>query len=236
MSESGSTVGAFLGIETSGTATAVALVTGDRELVETARAGTAHNEVLFGLIARVIAAGNIAPVRLAGIGVTIGPGMFTSLRVGLSAAKALALAHSIPLAGIDTFTALAADVAVNSHILAVVDARKQQVYAALHLGLTRLLGPLLATPAELTARVAEATGTAGRILVAGSGSALCLPLLEAAGLAATDSGILTPSAAGVGRLARARVAAGLADDVGRLEPLYLRRTDAELVREQRWPG
>lgn len=229
--------GWFLGLETSGTSTAAALIDGNRVLAEAVETGTAHNEVLLPLVARLFSATATTPAGLAGIGVTIGPGMFTSLRVGLATAKALAIAHSIPLAGVDTFAALAASVgAADTTILAVVDARKQQVYAALIAGSNRLLGPLIATPAELAARVAEAVRDGHRILVAGSGSALCLPLLVKAGLAADDSGVGLPSAAAVGRLARTRIGEGRADEVGRLEPLYLRRTDAELVRGQNAAG
>ncbi|MEO0085480.1 MAG: tRNA (adenosine(37)-N6)-threonylcarbamoyltransferase complex dimerization subunit type 1 TsaB [candidate division WOR-3 bacterium] len=229
--------GRFLGIETSGTTTAVAVVSETEVLAETAETGTAHNEILFRLIARIFEVTGTRPAGLAGIGVTTGPGMFTSLRVGLSAAKALALAHGTPLAGIDTFAALAASVgAIDPPVLTVVDARKQQVYAALFRGTARVFGPLLATSAELAARVAAATRRGDRLVVAGSGSGLCMPSLLTANLAATDSGVGVPSAAVVGRLARTRIADCCSDDVGRLEPLYLRRTDAELSRKTEATG
>lgn len=226
--------GPVLGIETSGTKTAVALADEIRLLAETSELGTAHNEVLFRLITDVLAEAEVRASSLSGIGVTVGPGMFTSLRVGIATAKALALVQNVPVAGIDTFLALAASVgSSDAPILAVVDARKQQVYAALLVKTELALGPLLATPAELAARILETVTRSQQILVSGSGSDLCLPELNRAGVPATDSDVRFPSSTAVCRLARARIAAGRTDDIRKLEPLYLRRTDAELVREQR---
>ena len=103
--------GVFLGIETSGEYTALALIREEPQVLarlvnELTQA--CHNEQVFKLLDRLFAEGSgFELTRLDGIGVTIGPGMFTSLRVGLSVAKGLAMTCGIALKGINTLDAMA---------------------------------------------------------------------------------------------------------------------------------
>jgi tRNA threonylcarbamoyladenosine biosynthesis protein TsaB len=90
-----------------------------------------HAEALMPLIARVMKASGIAFPALDRIAVTTGPGSFTGLRVGLSAARGIALAAAKPVVGLATLTAYAAPfVGENSAhpILSAVDARHDHVY------------------------------------------------------------------------------------------------------------
>src|SRR6202166_4227803 len=85
-----------------------------------------HAEALMPLIARVIKEAAIAFTALDRIAVTTGPGSFTGLRVGLSAARGIALAPDKPVVGVTTLTAYAAPVvSTNSKpaVLAAIDAR-----------------------------------------------------------------------------------------------------------------
>ncbi len=66
-----------------------------------------HAEFIFPLIEGVLDEGNICRAQINAIAVSTGPGSFTGLRVGMSAAKALASALNVPLVGISTFAALA---------------------------------------------------------------------------------------------------------------------------------
>ena len=90
-----------------------------------------HAEALMPLIARVIKASGVAFAALDRIAVTTGPGSFTGLRVGLSAARGIALAAGKPVVGVTTLTAYAAPV-VSEHgehpIIAAIDARHDHVY------------------------------------------------------------------------------------------------------------
>src|SRR5712672_3056960 len=90
-----------------------------------------HAEALMPLIARVMKASGIAFAALDRIAVTTGPGSFTGLRVGLSAARGLALAADKPVVGLTTLTAYAAPF-VGEHsadpILSAIDARHDHVY------------------------------------------------------------------------------------------------------------
>jgi tRNA threonylcarbamoyladenosine biosynthesis protein TsaB len=90
-----------------------------------------HAEALMPLIARVIGQSGVSFARLDRIAVTTGPGSFTGLRVGLSAARGIALAAAKPVVGLTTLTAYAAAVVSESGqqpIMAAVDARHDQVY------------------------------------------------------------------------------------------------------------
>ncbi|HEX9470126.1 MAG TPA: tRNA (adenosine(37)-N6)-threonylcarbamoyltransferase complex dimerization subunit type 1 TsaB [Bradyrhizobium sp.] len=90
-----------------------------------------HAEALMPLIARVIKASSIAFAGLDRIAVTTGPGSFTGLRVGLSAARGIALAANKPVVGVTTLTAYAAPVVSESGeqpVISAIDARHDQVY------------------------------------------------------------------------------------------------------------
>jgi tRNA threonylcarbamoyladenosine biosynthesis protein TsaB len=90
-----------------------------------------HAEALMPLIARVIKQAGIAFTRLDRIAVTTGPGSFTGLRVGLSAARGIALAADKPIVGLTTLAAYAAPVvSVNQGhpVISAIDARHDHVY------------------------------------------------------------------------------------------------------------
>jgi tRNA threonylcarbamoyladenosine biosynthesis protein TsaB len=90
-----------------------------------------HAEALMPLIARVIKESGIAFASLDRIAATTGPGSFTGLRVGLSAARGIALAAGKPVVGVTTLTAYAAPVVSESGeqpIISAIDARHDHVY------------------------------------------------------------------------------------------------------------
>jgi tRNA threonylcarbamoyladenosine biosynthesis protein TsaB len=90
-----------------------------------------HAEALMPLIARVMEASGIAFTALDRIAVTTGPGSFTGLRVGLSAARGVALAADKPVVGLTTLTAYAAPVVsqgLEQSVISAIDARHDHVY------------------------------------------------------------------------------------------------------------
>ena len=90
-----------------------------------------HAEAVMPLIARVMDAARCEFVELDRIAVTVGPGSFTGLRVGISAARGIALAAGKPAIGLSTLSALAAPhvaARTDDTIIAAIDARNEQVY------------------------------------------------------------------------------------------------------------
>jgi tRNA threonylcarbamoyladenosine biosynthesis protein TsaB len=90
-----------------------------------------HAEALMPLIAHVIKQAGIAFASFDRIAVTTGPGSFTGLRVGLSAARGIALAADKPVVGLTTLTAYAAPVVsenAEQPVISAIDARHDQVY------------------------------------------------------------------------------------------------------------
>ncbi len=227
----------FLGLDTSGFQTGLALVSGDAVLYETrSSAGTSHNESLLLLIRRALGAAGLQLDQLSGICLTIGPGMWTGLRVGLSAVKGLALPKGIAVKGVNTLQVIAATAgAGEGAVLAVMDARRNEVYASLYCGAQVLIPPQAETPDLLGSLIAERQ-VAGELVLAGDGSELVKAALSAAGLRFVDSGVRLPEPAVIVRLGVELLKSEGPDRLSELEPVYLRRTDAEINLEGRLKG
>jgi tRNA threonylcarbamoyladenosine biosynthesis protein TsaB len=159
------------------------------------------------------------------LGVGVGPGTFTGVRIGVATARALAQAGGTALAGVSSLAALAAGVE-GRDVLAVVDARRGEAFVAGFRDGEQVLAPAALAPAALE-RLGPPTG-GGTWLAAGDGAVRFRDALERAG--ATVLPDIDPahriSAAATCRLARA-AGAGSRDDV---LPVYVRAPDAVMVR------
>ncbi|HMA74283.1 MAG TPA: tRNA (adenosine(37)-N6)-threonylcarbamoyltransferase complex dimerization subunit type 1 TsaB [Xanthobacteraceae bacterium] len=180
-----------------------------------------HAEALMPLIARVMSAADIEFTDLDRIAVTVGPGSFTGLRVGVAAARGIALATGKPAVGVTTLAALAApffEADEMSALLAVVDARHEQVYMQLFgLGGRSLIAPRLVSIREaIRAAMASPTrivGNAAKLIEdAWPDNERRPPLVSA---------VRAPDIAWV-----ARLGAATNDLTSRVKPLYLREADA----------
>ena len=121
----------ILGIETSSAIASVA-VGNDKEIRSEliVQAGLTHSEQLVPHIETVLTTGKVKKSDITGIAVTIGPGSFTGLRIGLGTAKALAYAWNVPVVGVLTTDVLAQGFMYSNYrVCTVVDAQKKQVYA-----------------------------------------------------------------------------------------------------------
>lgn len=187
-----------------------------------------HAEALMPLLEAMLAEAALGFADLDGLAVTIGPGTFTGLRVGLAAARGLALARSLPLAGVTTLEAVAepAGAEADETCVALFDARREEVYMqAFGPALAPLTPPLLIPLDEAPAHL-----PAGKLVLVGTGASLLAPRLEAAGRPFRLSPAKPqPDAEAVARIALARIA-GRGLDAFRAppDPLYIRAPDAKL--------
>ncbi len=126
-----------LGIETATAVCSAAFVADGRiSAEETIEEKNVHAEMLIQLIDRVLRRAQVAPKLLDAIAVSIGPGSFTGLRIGLSVAKGLCFVLEKPLVAVPTLDALArraveASVVHTPFLVAALDARRDEVYCAL---------------------------------------------------------------------------------------------------------
>jgi tRNA threonylcarbamoyladenosine biosynthesis protein TsaB len=171
-----------------------------------------HQERLAPLVRDTMSDAGLAFADLDRIGVTVGPGSFTGLRVGLAFAKGLALALDRPCVGVGTLEALAAG--IEGVTAAVIDAGRGNLYLQIFEAGAALTAPDILSVADATARLIEVCGGRDLTLV-GPGAHLLVDAAPAARLIALD----TPSPETVARLvAKASLAPAT--------PLYLRPPDA----------
>ena len=187
-----------------------------------AHLGHGHAEALVPMVASVMAESGLCYDQLDAIAVTIGPGTFTGLRVGLAAARGLALASSKPMIGVTTLEAIAHAAQFDERsVLAVLDARRGQLYAQAFDPMLMPIGP----PSALPLQDIQSLRPAGPYVVAGTGAALARPhLLDSTtpeGDVMFDSGDGFPRAVVVARIASAREPLPLTT----IRPLYLRAPD-----------
>lgn len=210
----------ILSIDTALAACAVAVLDGERTLAQrVVPMERGHQEALAPLVAQAVEEAGVAFHRLARVAVTVGPGSFTGLRVGLAFAKGLALALDIPCIGIGTLEALAAG--RRGFVAAVIDARRDQLYLQCFDDGAPLMAPDHLPAPEAAARLAElwSGGPAGLV---GPGAHLLGGVLAQAGV---EPGAWCDPVA-LARLAAARPASASP------MPLYLRAPDARTIAER----
>lgn len=195
-----------------------------------------HARRLLGSVHAIMTAAGVEWKHLDGIAVSQGPGSFTGLRIGMAAAKGMAMAAGIPLLAVPTLDGLAAQMPpVDCPVCCLLDARKQQVYAALYRcedkGHQRISPYLVLRPEDLVAHVQEPT------LVVGPGVQACLPVLQGHPLVRMMStGLLAPRAAAIGFRAAILLTLEPGEMSDHVIPLYVRASEAELnLRSQEQP-
>ena len=216
----------LLGLDTSTATTAACLLRDDGEAFEVVPSPDAlfgrpgHARELMPALARVVGHAGLGFADVDGVAAGLGPGTFTGLRIGIATARAIASARSLPAYGVSSLAVLAEGVG-RDPVLAAIDARRGEVFAALYESGEERWAPFVARPDELAGRVGEA----GEALVAvGDGTVRFRAELEAAGVRvpAGDDPRHVVRALHVCRLAT-RVPA-VAPEA--LLPEYLRRPDA----------
>jgi len=171
---------------------------------------------------------------LQGIALSLGPGSFTGLRIGVSTVKGLAYALKVPVAGVPTLDALAQNLSFAASLVCpVLDARKKEVYAALFSGdgagrLVKISEDWVLTPEVLCSRINEP------VIFLGSGVEVYQDFFQKKlgpqALFAPPE-LSLPRAVSVARLSLPHFKSGRTLDLFSFTPTYIRRSEAELRQE-----
>lgn len=225
----------LLTIDTATSACSVAITDGERLVGEYLLAGgPALSSRLFDCIDSLLAECRLCLGDMDGFGVSLGPGAFTGLRVGLGAVKGMALATGKPIAGFSSLAMLALNVPMTERLVCpLFDARKNEVYAGFYRSgeLPRAFAPdAVLPPADLPARITEPA------LFLGDGAVRYRDLIAASlgNLAVfAPASAHTPRASCGATLALAMLQSGQQISAASLLPAYIRASEAELARQRR---
>ncbi len=230
----------ILGIETA-TLAAGCAIGGHEGVLAAAHCtrGRRHAETLVPSIEFICAQAQIDLAEISVIAVDLGPGLFTGLRVGIATAKALAHALAIPMIGVASLDLLAFPVRYTSRLIAAaIDARRGELYFAFYRqvpgGIQRIGDHRIGSPEDLAS---ELLASGEEVLLVGDGAHRYHEVFDGiAKIELADLGVAHPSASALVQLAHAQALREQFRPPDAMEPIYLRRPDAEVnwsTREQR---
>jgi tRNA threonylcarbamoyladenosine biosynthesis protein TsaB len=194
----------------------------------------AHSERLMPSVEWLLEASNLTIEDMDAFAVSIGPGSFTGLRIGVSTVKGFAYAANKPVVPVPTLDAMARMFTFCPHIICpMLDARKNQIYAALYkwegTRCEKIMPEIAADPEEFLGQINET------VVLTGDGTEKYRELImntlkdNAVFAPATK---MSPSAAAVAEIAVEKIKQGITADPVSLAPFYIRKSEAEV----RWKG
>lgn len=223
----------LLALETSGTGGSVAALDGQSVLAQvTLEAEQRSGRMLHPATQQLLAQVGWQPRQVDVVAVTVGPGSFTGLRIGVTTAKTFCYATGARLVAINTLDCLAAQVDQPAeHIATVIDAYRNQLFACRYRGAQPGVPTREGEPAIVDVDAWLAGLKPGDVMC-GAVLAKLRPRLPAGVIVAPESA-WEPRAAMVGQLAMLRAEQDLFDDPWKVEPDYLRPSAAEEKRAQK---
>lgn len=224
----------ILAIETATMCGSVGLTEGGRCLAEVSvDTAATHSRRLIKQIDYLMRETEIKWEELDAVAISLGPGSFTGLRIGLSTAKGLCLATGCPLLGVPTLDGLARQIMASSgtRVLALLDARKKEVYGGFYQcnkkGVpVRTETYLVMKPAELAAMIE------GMTILVGDGAVVYREIFAKAAegqVIFAPSQSFFPRAATIGLIGHELFTAGDFVDPAMVVPFYIRPSEAELT-------
>jgi len=221
----------ILALETATMAGSVAIVD-DEELIAEVKLNinVAHSERLISSIDYLLNASRLSIKDIDAFAISIGPGSFTGLRIGLSTAKGFSYAAKKPLVPVPTLDAFARILPFCSHLICLMlDARKNEVYAALYKWednvCKKIMPETAINPADLLKNIK------GKTIFTGDGARIYKKLIidtlkDDATFAPASK--MSPSASSVAEIAIEKLKEGITTDPVTLTPFYIRKSEAEI--------
>ena len=220
----------ILGIETATSACSVCILDNSQLIAEyTTNISKTHSQHLMPMIEHVLANVELTPTDIGAIAVSIGPGSFTGVRIGISAAKGMAMALDIQTAGVSMLDGVAYNL-MNSYtgrVCVITDARRKQVYTAIYEmpNMKKLTDDMVLTIEELIKKTKEKT-----IFIGNAATLYCNALKKELG----DMAVMCSPNLGI---SRASSIAFLGEEILKkgkgvshfdLKPNYIKLSDAEI--------
>lgn len=222
--------GLILGIDSATAFASVGLVRDGHILVErTEHCSGKHASRLPALVESALEEAGAAPSALGAIAVSIGPGSFTGLRVGIGFGKGIAYASGVPMIGVSTLDGLAAAADERGRVAVCLDARKGEVYLALYLpgehvharvGLDRAL-----SPEEAASEIERHFEVHGGVVVGDAAERYAEAFSR---FDCRPFGDVHPRGGWIAALGSRRLAEGAGERPEDLAPAYVRASTAEL--------
>lgn len=228
-----------LGIETSGSVGGFSVVEDGRLLAEAISEVTGrHLEKGAAMMEQVLESAGASYGDLSAVAVSLGPGSFTGLRVGLALAKGVCFGKGLPLVGVPTLDCIAEALSLREGLVVPVkDARRGEIYFSIYqaggAGVRRLSDYRALPPDEVADRVAEAGGGAsGEAAVVFAGDALgryggVLGAKLGSRMVVAPEILWSPRPAVVASIGLRLLVRGEVADLDTVEPLYVRPSEAE---------
>lgn len=188
-----------------------------------------HSRRLLGSVDWIMKGAGVEWPEVDGVAVSLGPGSFTGLRIGMAAAKGIVFTTKVPFLGVQTLDAISLSCPVIDRLLwCLLDARKQEVYAACYQP-DNNGRPERITPAEVIRPAILADRIREPVILAGPGVDEYYDLFAAIkNVQLIPAALSSPRAARVGFLAAEQMAAGESMDPATAAPLYVRASEAEI--------
>ena len=226
----------ILAFETTAKSCSVALHDGKKLLAESYQnSGLTHSQTLMVMAEDLLKVCGRTVADITHLAVAAGPGSFTGVRIGVSAAKGFAWGAELPVYGVSTLEAMALGLGVlEGHICCCMDARRKQVYNAIFLAeggkLTRITEDRAISLEELQSELEHIDGP---IYLVGDGAALAYQNLDIPELLLPPEHRQHQRASGVALAAIEAMNRGDSADGAALQPNYLRLSQAERERLER---
>jgi len=224
----------ILAIDTATSTGSVALVASDRIIINRYfELGIHHTQHIFSEIETVCNLASISVKDLTGVAISIGPGSFTGLRIGLAAVKGLCMVDNVPLLAISSLEIIAAQLPfVEIPVCSIIDARKQQVYTALY-NLSSGFPDCLSEAEAIAPEILFERRSGEPTFYTGDGSVSYADKIDQLPLARRVPVFCQrPQADVLGVLAWRKLELNETVDIETIEPFYIRGADADISKRK----
>ena len=212
----------ILNIETSSTNCSVSLSNNNKliDCLEKDSPNYSHSQKLHSFISELMEKNNISFKDLDAVAVGIGPGSYTGLRIGLSAAKGICYALDIPLISVSSLENMVSNIQFEGVIISTIDARRDEVYSCIFDKDKKVLREEM--PEIIKSKSYINYSKTDKVLIVGNGQKKCKEIIDSNNNFNWNINIQKPSASNMGDIAYKKFELNDFEDIAYCEPKYLK--------------